>query len=95
MATEEASLTPERLAEISINSYFKLHGLPDAAVAYRGPWFTGGFWQHLTRLRGTRARMSIAFHPQTDGQAEKASSIVERYLRTFAASNEPRWGRLL
>ena len=39
--------------------------------------------------------MSSAFHPQTDGQAEKANSIVERYLRTFAAANERHWDRLL
>jgi hypothetical protein len=39
--------------------------------------------------------MSTAFYPQTDGQAEKANGIVERYLRTFAADNERRWDRLL
>ena len=39
--------------------------------------------------------MSTAFHPQTDGQAEKANNIVERYLRTFAAANERHWDRLL
>ena len=39
--------------------------------------------------------MSTAFHPQTDGQAEKANSIVERYLRSFVAGNERKWDRLL
>jgi hypothetical protein len=39
--------------------------------------------------------MSTAFHSQTDGLAEKANQIVERYFRTFAAANERRWDRLL
>ena len=39
--------------------------------------------------------MFTAFHPQTDEQAEKAYSIVERYLHTFAAANEQHWDRLL
>ena len=95
MATCEKNLTAERFAEIFINSFFKLHGLPDAIVSDRDPRFTGGFWQHLTKLWGTRTTMSTAFHPQTDGQAEKANSIVERYLRTFATTNERHWDRLL
>lgn len=43
----------------------------------------------------TRTRMSTAFHPQTDGQPEKADSIVERYLRMFATENVRHCYRLL
>jgi 3-polyprenyl-4-hydroxybenzoate decarboxylase len=39
--------------------------------------------------------MSTAFHPQTDGLAEKVNIIIERYLRTFAAGNEISWAKLL
>ena len=43
----------------------------------------------------TRTRMSAAFHPQTDGQPEKANSIVESYLRSFATANVHHWDWLL
>ena len=95
IATNEKGLTAERFATIFLEAYFRLHGLPDAIVSDRDPRFTGGFWQHLTKLWGTRTAMSTAFHPQTDGQAEEANSIVERYLRTFTAANERHWDRLL
>jgi hypothetical protein len=95
VATREKHLTAEHFAKIFIESYFRLHGLPDAIVSDRDPRFTGGFWQHLTTLWRTRTRMSTAFHPQTDGQAEKANSIVERYLRSFVAGNERKWDRML
>jgi molybdenum-dependent DNA-binding transcriptional regulator ModE len=39
--------------------------------------------------------MSTAFHPQTDGQAEKANSIVERYLRAYAGERQNKWDQLL
>ena len=54
----------------------------------------GGFWQHLTKLRGTPTRMPTAFHPQTDGGL-KAKSVVECYPRTFAAANVRHCDRLL
>ena len=95
MATCEKSLTAERFAEIFINSFFKLHGIPDAIVSDQDPGFTGGFWQHLTKLWGTRTTMLMAFHSQIDGQAEMANSIVEYYFHTFAATNERHWDRLL
>ena len=95
MAANEKGLTAERFTAIFMEAYFRLHGLPDVIVSARDPRFTGGFWQHLTKLCGTRTAMPTAFHPQTDGQAEKANSIVERYLRTISAADERHWDRLL
>ena len=39
--------------------------------------------------------MSTAFHPQTDGQAKKTNSIVERYLCSFVQTRPQEWDRLL
>jgi hypothetical protein len=57
VATKEKALTAERFAEIFVESYFRLHGLPEAIVSDRDPRFTGGFWQHLTSLWQTRTKM--------------------------------------
>ena len=80
VAACEKKLTAERFASSFLDSYFRLHGLPDAIVSDRDPRFTGDFLPHLTKLWGTRTKTSTAFQAQTDGQAEEASSIVERYL---------------
>ena len=92
-AADEKGLTTERFAARFIEAYFRLQGFSDASSSDRDPRFTGGFWQHLTKMWGTRTAMSSAFQPQTDGQAEQVNSIVERYLRTFAAANERHWNR--
>ena len=95
MAANEKSLTAEHFAAIFLEAYFRLHGLPDVITSDRDLRFTGGFWQHLTKLWGTCTAMSTAFHPQTDGQARKANSIVELYPHTPAAANKRHWDRLL
>jgi hypothetical protein len=38
---------------------------------------------------------STAFHLQTDGQAEKANSIVKRFPRPFSANKPRSWDTLL
>ena len=43
----------------------------------------------------TKLCMLTAFHPQSDGQAEKANSIVETYLPAFATEHPDAWPDLL
>ena len=95
IATCERTLTAERFAEIFVDFYFRLHGLPSDIVSDRDVRFTSDWWQHLTKIWQTKLRMSTAFHPQTDGQAEKANSIVERYLRSFVLTRPQERDRLL
>jgi len=95
IATAEKTLTAERFAEIFIDFYFRLHGLPTDIVSDGDVRFTSEWWQHLMKIWQTKLRMSTAFHPQTDGQAEKANSIVERYLRSFVRTPPQEWDRFL
>jgi len=78
-----------------VDFYFRLHGRPTDIVSDRVVRFTGEWWRHLTKIWQTKLKMSTAFHPQTDGQAEMANSIVERYLRSFVQTRPQEWDRLL
>jgi len=91
----EKSLSAERFAEIFVDFYFRLHGLPTDIVSDQDVRFTSDRWRHLTKIWQTKLKMSTAFHPQTDGQAEKANSIVERYLHSFVQTRPQEWDRLL
>ena len=40
---------------------------------------------------GTRLTMSIAFHPQTDGQSEKTIQVLEDMLRACVLDHKGSW----
>ncbi|GKA83612.1 putative reverse transcriptase domain-containing protein, partial [Tanacetum coccineum] len=44
------------------------HGMPISIISDRDSRFTSKFWQSMQEALGTRLDMSMAYHPQTDGQ---------------------------
>jgi hypothetical protein len=53
------------------------------------------FWIELTRLLGTKLKMSTAFHPQTDGQTERSNRVLEDYLRHCISPSQNGWDEWL
>nr|GFC10801.1 putative reverse transcriptase domain-containing protein [Tanacetum cinerariifolium] len=50
-------------------------------IPYRDGRFTSNFWKSLNKVLGTRLDMSIAYHPETDGQSERTIQTLEDMLR--------------
>lgn len=65
------TLDVEQLAEVLIEAVIKYHGLPDSIVTGLGSLFTSRFLSSLYYYLNFRRRLSIAFHPQTDGQTKR------------------------
>ena len=61
------SITAHGCARVLIDTIFRLHGLTRELVSDRDPRFTAEFWQSVFRTLGTRLKMSISDHPETDG----------------------------
>ncbi|XP_073153287.1 uncharacterized protein [Henckelia pumila] len=68
-------------AELYIREVVRLHEVPARIVSDRDPRFTSNFWKSLHHGLGTKLAFSTAFHPQTDGQAERVIQILEDLLR--------------
>ncbi|MBW0538788.1 hypothetical protein O181_078503 [Austropuccinia psidii MF-1] len=51
----------------------------------RDPKFTSALWTNLHRLSGTELPFSTAYHPQTDGLAERMIQALEDMIRGFCA----------
>src|SRR3954453_2807375 len=81
--------------KIFFDHIFHLHGLPTSIVSDRDAKFTSRFWQSLFRTLGTRLAMSTAFHPQTDGQTERANRTLEDMLRAYVSYHQNDWDSLL
>ena len=52
---------------------WKLHGLPESIISDRGVQFAAGLMKELNGMLGIETKLSTAFHPQTDGQTERAN----------------------
>ncbi|GKD29246.1 putative reverse transcriptase domain-containing protein [Tanacetum coccineum] len=56
--------------------------LQQPEIPDRDSRFTSRFWQSMQEALGTRLDMSIAYHPQTDGQSERTIQTLEDMLRS-------------
>ena len=74
---------------------FKLHGLPNSIVSDRGTQFVAEFWRSLCQLLGIQARLSTAYHPESDGQTERFNAVAEQYLRAYINYQQDDWSRWL
>ena len=84
-------LTAERIAEIFFSTVVKQHGLPDVIVSDRGSQWLSSFWTKVFTLCGTRLRFSTAYHPQTDGAAERAIRTVVDAIRCCLDGLHEKW----
>ncbi|KAI2665208.1 Transposon Tf2-9 polyprotein [Labeo rohita] len=82
-------------AELILEHVVRLHGFPQDIVSDRGPQFTAKFWQAFCRLVGTTSSLSSGFHPQTNGQTERANQQLERFLRCFTSEHQRSWASYL
>src|SRR3954470_22817427 len=78
-------------ARLFFDHIFRLHGLPKSIVSDRDAKFTSKFWKSLFQTLGTKLAMSTAFHPQTDGQMERANRTLEDMLRAFTSYRQDDW----
>ncbi|MBW0550684.1 hypothetical protein O181_090399 [Austropuccinia psidii MF-1] len=60
-------------------------GLFQNIISDRDPKFTSALWTNLYDLFGTKLSFSIAYHPQTDGLAERWIQTLEDMIRSFYA----------
>jgi len=90
VATTEGTLV-EGLTRLLRDNIWKLHGLPESVVSDRGPQFAAELMRELNRMLGIKTKLSMAFHPQTDGQTERMNQELEQYLRFFIEHRQKDW----
>lgn len=69
--------TVVKVADLFAKMICRLHGLPKSVVSDKDPIFLSKFWQELFRLSSTKLCMSMAYHPQSDGQMEIVNKALQ------------------
>jgi hypothetical protein len=57
--------------------------MPELIISDRDRRFTSRFWTALMACLGTQLKLSTAFHPQTDGLAERYNRTIQAMIRSF------------
>jgi len=83
--------TAEQYAQLYIKEIVRLHGTPLSIISDRGAQFTANFWKKFQQGLGTQVNLSTAFHPQTDGQAERTIQMLEDMLRACVLDFKGNW----
>lgn len=91
MTATKTTVTAPELATIVYREVVRHHGVPEMIISDRDTRFTSMFWKELWRLLGTKLAMSTAYHPQTDGQTERANRTIEDMLRAYVNYKQDDW----
>ena len=78
-------------ADIVMQNVVRSHGVPTDVISDRGSQFVSKFWQALFQLLGMESKLSSAYHPQTDGQTERANRVVIDTLRNYCDEVQTTW----
>nr|GEY86702.1 putative reverse transcriptase domain-containing protein [Tanacetum cinerariifolium] len=85
----------EKLMKLFMKEVVTRHGVPVSIISDRDGRFTSLFWQALHKALGTRLDMSMAYHPETDGQSERTIQTLENMLRACVIDFGKSWDRHL
>ena len=77
-----------------MDNVVKMHGIHRSIVSDRDKVFTSLFWKELISL-STKLLMSMAYHPETDGQSERVNQCLESYLRCLSFLQPKGWHKWL
>ncbi len=91
----KVSDTAEDVAKIYIDAVVREHGISKHIISDRDAKFTSNFWRSFTSRLGINLKMSTAFHPETDGQTERANRTIQDCLRHYVNFEQDNWDELL
>ena len=83
------------MADLFFREVFRHYGMPTSIITDRDPRFISNFWQGLMSQCQTKLHFSTAFHPQSDGQAERYNRTLEEMLRGFVNASQDNWDSYL
>ncbi|GJX02949.1 putative reverse transcriptase domain-containing protein [Tanacetum coccineum] len=85
----------ETLTRLYIKEIVSRHGVPISIISDRASHFMSRFWQSLKSALGTQLDMSMAYHPETDGQSERTIQTLKDMLRACVIDFGKGWEKHL
>ena len=74
------NISSEGIAKVYRDEIWKIHGVPKTILSDRGSQFASKFMEDFTKVLGTKRRLSMMYHPQTDRQTERINQEIGTFL---------------
>ena len=82
-------------AEAFLSHIIRFAGLPDSLVSDQGRAFIDSTWKEICAHLQITHKLSTSYHPEMDGQTERANKSLEGYLRHYVNYHQDDWVSLL
>ena len=83
------------IANLYHNAVYPNYGIPDAVISDRGPQFVSSFTCDLYFKSRIELKAMTAYHPQSNGEAERVNQEIGTYLRMYCAEKPDDWSLYL
>ena len=77
------NISSKGIAKIYRDNIWKLHRISRKVLSDRGPQFVSKFMKELTKTLGMKRQLSMAYHPQTDGQTKRINQEIGTFLQYY------------
>ena len=85
------NISSEGVAKIYRDEIWKIHGIPKTILSDHGLQFASKFMEDLTRILGTKRKLSTAYHSQTDRQTERINQEIGTFLQHYVNYQQDDW----
>ena len=89
------TITSPDLARLFLLHVFSKHGVPSHVTSDRGTEFVSHFFRSLGKALDMTLHFTSGYHPEGDGQTERANQTLEQYLRIYCNYQQDNWSELL
>ena len=83
------------IATLYHNAVYPNYGILDAVISDRGPQFVSTFTRDLYSKSGIEMKATTAYHPQSNGEAERVNQEIGTYLHMYCAEKPDDWSLFL
>ena len=90
-AVPSTKTTAPQVALIFLDNWVIPYGIPSYVLTDNGPQFTSKFFACLCAFLGSKLLNTTAYHPQTNGQAERFNRTIVARMRHYVNEHQTDW----
>ena len=89
------TITSPELTQLFLLHIFAKHGVPAHVTSDWGSEFVLHFFWSLGKALDMKLHFTLGYHPEGDGQTERANQTLEQYLQMYCNYQQDNWLDLL